>query len=87
VWKFVGDEETSQQRVLGKLKGILLPEIGAERLYRRKDLTTFPALVEEIILRDVKDNIIGILTTIQDITIRKRVEESCGKAKKYMNHS
>jgi PAS domain S-box-containing protein len=94
VWKFVGDEETSQQRVLGKLKGILLPAIGAEVVYCRKDLTKFPVLVEEIILRDVKDNIIGILTTIQDITIRKRAsvirkqrKKLCGKAKKYMNHS
>src|ERR1035437_1303608 len=75
IWKFVGDEDISQQRVLGKLKGILLPAIGAERVYRRKDLTTFPASVEEIILRDAKDNIIGIRTTIQDITERKRAEE------------
>src|ERR1035437_6804109 len=75
IWKFVGDEDISQQRVLGKLKGIILPAIGAERVYRRKDLTTFPASVEEIILRDAKDNIIGIRTTIQDITERKRAEE------------
>ena len=75
VWKFVGDEETSQQHVLEKLKGIIHPAIGAEVVYRRKDLTKFPVLVEEIILRDVKDNITGILTTIQDITNRKKAEE------------
>src|ERR1035437_830586 len=75
VWKFVGDEETSQQRVLEKLKGIFPPSIGAEIVYRRKDLTTFPASVEDIILRDANDNIIGIRTTVQDISNRKKAEE------------
>jgi PAS domain S-box-containing protein len=75
VWKFVGDEEKSQQRVLEKLKGIFPPSIGAEIVYRRKDLTTFPASVEDIILRDANDNIIGIRTTVQDISNRKKAEE------------
>ena len=75
VWKFVEDEETSQQRVLEKLRGIRPPSIGAEIVYRRKDLTTFPASVEDLILRDVNDNIIGIRTTVQDITKRKKAEE------------
>src|ERR1035437_5745052 len=75
VWKFVGDEETSRQRVLEKLKGIFPPSIGAEIVYRRKDLTTFPASVEDKILRDANDNIIGIRTTVQDISNRKKAEE------------
>jgi PAS domain S-box-containing protein len=75
IWKFVGDEDMSQQRVLGKLKGILLPAIDAERVYRRKDLTTFTVLSEERVLRDATYNITGIRTNIQDITERKRAQE------------
>ena len=75
VWKFVSDEEKSRQRVLEKLKGILPPSIGAELVYRRKDLTTFPASVEDVILRDANNNVIGIRTTVQDITNRKNAEQ------------
>jgi PAS domain S-box-containing protein len=75
VWKFVEDEEKSLQRVMEKLRGIRPPSIGAEIVYRRKDLTTFPASVEDLILRDVNNNIIGIRTTVQDITKRKKAEE------------
>jgi len=75
VWKFVGSEESSRQRVLEKLNGTLLPSQSEERFYRRKDLKILPVLSEEMILRDSMDKIIGIRTTIQDITERKRAEE------------
>ena len=75
VWKFVNDEEKSHQRVLEKLKGLLPPSVGAEIEYRRKDLTTFPASVEDSILRDANDNVIGMRTTVQDITNRKKAEQ------------
>ena len=80
-WKFSEDEVTSRQRVLDKLKGILLPTKGEERIYRRKDQTTFSTLVEENILRDSKNNIIGIRTTIQNITKLKNAEKEMIEAK------
>ncbi len=75
VWKFVGDSDTSQQRVLNKLNGIILPTKGEERVFRRKDGTTIQALIEENILRDTANCIIGIRTTFEDITERKRLEQ------------
>ena len=80
-WKFFEDEVTSRQRVLDKLKGILPPTKGEERIYRRKDQTTFSTLVEENILRDSKNNIIGIRTTIQNITKLKNAEKEMIEAK------
>jgi PAS domain S-box-containing protein len=76
VWKFLGDEEISKQRVSEKLNGIRPPSKSEERVYRRKDQTTFPILVEDKILRDAANRIIGIRTTIQDITRRKLAEET-----------
>jgi len=75
VWKFLENEESSKQRVFEKLKGIRSPAKGEERVYRRKNQITFPAIVEEKILFDTADRIIGIRTIIQDITERKRVEK------------
>lgn len=75
IWEFVSDEDRSHERVLEKLNGSLHPAKGKELYYRRKDLTIFPILVEELLLRDSSENIIGIRTTIQDITERKRTEE------------
>lgn len=75
IWKFVLDEDISRRRVLEKLKGDVSPSKGEEFYYRRKDLTIFPILVEELILRDALGKITGIRTTIQDITERKRAEE------------
>jgi PAS domain S-box-containing protein len=87
IWKFVLDEDISRQRVLEKLKGGLSPAKSEEFYYRRKDLTTFPILIEELMLRDVSDNIIGIRTTIQDITERKRFEKELIFAKEKAEQS
>jgi PAS domain S-box-containing protein len=80
VWKFSEDEDASQKRVLDKLKGIIPPAKGKESVYRRKNSTKLPVLLEEIILRNAADNIIGIRTTIQDISERKQAEEALRKS-------
>ena len=46
-----------------------------ERTYLRKDGTTISVLVEETLIKDSEGRIIGIRTTIQDITERKRAEK------------
>lgn len=79
VWKFIGEEETSRKAVLAKLTGKLPPVKGFERLYMRKNGTTFPALVEDRILRNEEGQIVGIRSTIEDITERKRIEEEIEK--------
>jgi PAS domain S-box-containing protein len=76
VWKFVVEEEIARKAVLAKLAGTMPPSRGLERTYRRKDGTTFPSLVQDRILRDAEDKIVGIRGTVQDITERKRADEA-----------
>ncbi|NWF92208.1 MAG: PAS domain S-box protein [Syntrophaceae bacterium] len=76
VWKFVGEEEKSRQAVLAKLGGALPTSKAFERVYRRKDGSTFPALIEDRVLRDREGKITGIRSTIRDITEQKRSEEA-----------
>jgi PAS domain S-box-containing protein len=76
VWKFIGEEKLSQQTVLAKLAGTQPPGQGYERTFRRKNQTTFPALIEDRILHDAEGRIAGIRSVMQDITERKRAEEA-----------
>jgi diguanylate cyclase (GGDEF)-like protein/PAS domain S-box-containing protein len=75
-WKFTGDEETSRHLVLAKIAGTIPPGHSFERTYRRKDGTTLTVIVEDRPLRDSEGRIIGIRSTLQDITERKRMEEA-----------
>ena len=76
VWSSITEEEKSRQTVLGKLVGVIPPSRGLERTYRRKDGTTFPALIQDQLLLNEEGRITGIRSTIQDITERKRAEEA-----------
>jgi PAS domain S-box-containing protein len=78
VWKFIAEGEVARQQILAKLAGTLLPAIGFERTYRRKDGTVFPVLIEDRLLVDEGGRIKSIRCTIQDITERKRAEEALG---------
>ena len=81
IWNFIGDEEVSRQAVLEKLSGKTPPPShGYERTFRRKDGTTFSVIVKDILLKDSHDQIVGICTTIQDITARKQTEEALQKS-------
>jgi PAS domain S-box-containing protein len=75
-WKFVVEEDIARQQVLDKLAGIMPPIRDLERTHRRKDGTTFPALVQDRLFQDAEGKILGIRATIQDITERKRAEEA-----------
>ena len=74
VWKFIVEEKVARNQILSKLTGTMSPARGLERTYRRKDGTTFPALIEDRILKDSDGKIVGIRCTIQDITKNKQVE-------------
>jgi PAS domain S-box-containing protein len=74
VWEFVGGGELSRKRVLDKLAGVVPPNNNAERMYRRKDGTTIPVLIDESLLRNQRGEVSGIRTVIQDITEKKRAE-------------
>jgi PAS domain S-box-containing protein len=75
-WKFIVEEEIARQQILDMLAGTMPPVQGLGRTYRRKDGTTFPALVQDRLLQDAERKILGIRATIQDITERKRAEET-----------
>jgi PAS domain S-box-containing protein len=74
-WEFTSDIEESRKRVLGKLAGNLPPNKNSEQFFTRKDGTVFPALADDVILRNEHRKITGIRTTILDITERKQSEE------------
>jgi two-component system, cell cycle sensor histidine kinase and response regulator CckA len=75
VWKFVVEEEKARETILAKLAGTIPPSQGLERVFRRKDGTTFPVLIRDRVLRDGYSRITGMRSTIQDITDRKQAEE------------
>jgi two-component system sensor histidine kinase/response regulator len=73
VWKFYVDEEISRLAVLAKIAHNTV-EKNLERMIRRKDGTTFPVLIEQLLLYDLNGICKGIRTAIQDITERKKNE-------------
>jgi PAS domain S-box-containing protein len=80
VWKFIVEKEEARQQILAKLAGTMPPARGFERTYRRKDGTTFPAIVGDRLILDSEGKIKGIRATIQDITERKQAEEALRKS-------
>ena len=75
IWTFVVDGETSRRQVLALLAGRLPSARDRERLFRRKDGTTFPVLIEDRLLQNKEGKIVGIRAALQDITERKEAEE------------
>ena len=76
IWKFTADPEKVKQVFKAKVTGDLSPGQAFERFYRRKDGTTFVVIAEDGLLKNSIGRIIGIRTTIQDITEHKRAEEA-----------
>jgi PAS domain S-box-containing protein len=79
IWKLNVDEDTVREQVMAKLTGAQPPGKQLERIYRRKDGTTFPVLVEDRLILNEKGCIKGIRCTVQDITERKRMEQALKK--------
>jgi diguanylate cyclase (GGDEF)-like protein/PAS domain S-box-containing protein len=75
MWEFNVEAETVRRQVLEKLEGSKPADQDIERIYRRKDGTTFPVLIKDRIILNEQGKITGIRCTIQDITHRKRAEE------------
>jgi PAS domain S-box-containing protein len=87
IWKFNVEEELAHQQVLAKLSGTLAPGRNLERIYRRKDGTTFPVLIEDRLILDETGQIEGIRCTIQDITERKRLEQEMAALQEQLRES
>jgi two-component system cell cycle sensor histidine kinase/response regulator CckA len=84
IWNFFEEEETTRKVILAKLAGDVSFHDTFERTYRRKDGTTLPVLVEDRILRDKDKQIIGIRSTVEDITERRRTEEALRKSEEQL---
>jgi PAS domain S-box-containing protein len=84
VWKFVLEEETTRHVIMAKISGDVSFHETFERTYRRKDGTTLPVLVKDRVIRDKGGRIIGIRSTVEDITERRRSEEALRKSEEQL---
>ncbi len=68
-------ENSSQEAVERELSGVE-PLHSYERTFIRKDGTLIPVMVEDRLISDAAGSVIGVRTTLHDITERKRMEEA-----------
>jgi PAS domain S-box-containing protein len=71
-------EKASRGAIARKLAGEI-PLKAYERHFICKDGRLLPALMEDRIIRDAEGKVLGIRTTIQDMTANKKVEESLAR--------
>jgi len=76
VLELIVERDKAQAAIRHKLSGELPPGKSYERTLKRKNGTTFAALLSDRILRDDHGHVYGIRTVIEDITQRKQVEKS-----------
>ena len=87
VWEFAIETETARRATEGKLAGTTELGRAFERTYGRKDGSTFPVLIEDRHLRDAKGDIVGMRSTIQDVTRLKEAEEKLKETMKRLEES
>jgi PAS domain S-box-containing protein len=75
-WELNADEAESKKSILSKLSGLISYSQAFERSFRRKDGKIISVLVNDNILKDPEGKIIGIRSTVEDITVQKRAEEA-----------
>jgi two-component system, cell cycle sensor histidine kinase and response regulator CckA len=74
-WDFVEEKEESQKGIMTKLSGKEPPAKGLEHKFIRKDGTTFPALIDDLLVRDSNGLITCIRSICRDIFDLKQVEK------------
>ncbi|MFH1488859.1 MAG: ATP-binding protein [Pseudomonadota bacterium] len=74
VWDFLVEKEEARQSIMDKISGLRPPSKGLERTYIRKGGTRLPVLIGEAVITDNKGRLIGIRSSLQDITERKETE-------------
>jgi len=83
VWKNTIDEQKSIKSTQDKLNGHCNSVVKPfERDIRRKDGSTITVSIQDRVLHDNSGNIIGIRSTIQDISEQKRIENELKKSQK-----
>ncbi len=76
VWKLSADEETTRKNVLALLRGERPPPQNIERMFRRKDGSTFPVVINARLLQREDGVITGVRSAVQDITEKVQAEKA-----------
>ncbi len=87
VWKFIVEEDQFHEAMMAKLAKGVLSSKALEHNFKRKDGTSFPALIEDRILKDSVGIIKGIRSTLQDITELKKAEEEMASLQEQFRQS
>jgi len=87
IWKFTVEPEVTKQVFDAKITGSLPPGQAFEHTYCRKDGSTLVVLTEDRLLKNRTNEMIGIRTTIQDITELKRSEERMASLQKQLHQA
>jgi PAS domain S-box-containing protein len=89
VWRFLSEKESeaSRRSVLEKISGVRPLQSSFEHVFRRRDGEMVPVLMEERALTDKEGRIIGIRSTQQDITERKRAEDNMAALQEQLRQS
>lgn len=77
IWDFISSVETDKAKASfdAKITGLTKLEKGFERSYRRKDGSDIFVFIYDRLIRNSDGEIIGISSTIQDITEKREAEE------------
>ncbi len=74
IWTFAEDPDEMRQAVHAKLSGQRAPERSYLRDFRTLDDRKVTVLVQDRLLRDDEGRILGVRSTLQDVTERQRME-------------
>ena len=76
--EFTGNQKASREKVTELLAGNL-PDGAYERSFVRKDGSSVAVLLEHGLIRNSNAQIVGLRTTVQDLTSRKKTEEDLAR--------
>jgi PAS domain S-box-containing protein len=75
-WEFIVESEESRRAYLEKVSGIReIADLEFERTFLRKEGTPIPVVIRDRLLKNTQGRIIGMRSTIQDVTERKKAEK------------
>ncbi len=72
LWDFMENDSPSIEAIKVKLKGVSLPSKDLERAFIKKNKERITILAEDQMLQNDQNRIIGMRSTMQDITYRKK---------------
>ncbi len=84
IWNFYAEGKITRHVILSKIAGDVSFHDTFERTALRKDGTTLPVLVVDRITRDRDGRITGIRSTVEDLTERRRTEETLRRSEEQL---